>query len=88
MSVDFENASPYVGLGLSNACRKGWKFALDLGALYQNSPHVSLQQVQCGATPNCAQIQSDVAVEEAELRDKSGGYKWYPVLSIGIGYSF
>jgi len=88
--VDFERVSPYVGLGFGNAGRKGWKFSLDLGALYQNTPRVNLS-VQCGAAlpaPQCATLQSDVQAEEARLKEDIKDYKWYPVLSLGIGYSF
>jgi hypothetical protein len=86
----FEHLAPYVGIGFSNAGKKGWKFAVDLGALYQNSPQVALQ-VQCGAalTPaECTTLQGDVQAEEAQLQEEVTDYKWYPVFSIGIGYSF
>jgi hypothetical protein len=86
----FDNAAPYVGIGFSNAGKRGWKFSFDLGALYQNSPQVNLDVV-CGPalTPaECATLQGDVQAEEARLQEEVNDYKWYPVISIGIGYSF
>jgi hypothetical protein len=86
----FDHFAPYVGIGFSNAGKKGWKFSMDLGALYQNSPEVALQ-AQCGVglpAPACAQLQSDTAAEQARLEDELKNWKWYPVFSVGIGYSF
>lgn len=86
----FDSVAPYVGIGFSNAGKKGWKFALDLGALYQNSPEISLDAVCGPAVPpaTCAALQSDVQAEEARLQAEVNDYKWYPVFSVGIGYSF
>ena len=86
----FDHAAPYVGIGFSNAGKKGWKFALDLGAMYQNSAKISLDVV-CGPLvlpADCATLQSDVQAEEARLNEEVKDYKWYPVFSVGIGYSF
>jgi hypothetical protein len=86
----FDNAAPYVGIGFSNAGKKGWKFALDVGALYQNSPLISLDAVCGPGVPvgTCATLQADVQAEEARLQEELKDYKWYPVFSVGIGYSF
>jgi hypothetical protein len=86
-TLTFERFAPYVGIGFSNAGKKGWKFALDLGALYQNSPLVNLDVV-CANPATCTALQGDVQAEEAELQADVNDYKWYPVISIGIGYSF
>jgi hypothetical protein len=89
-SATFDRFAPYVGLGFSNAGKKGLKFAIDLGALYQNSPKVGLQ-AQCGPAlpaPQCTTLQSDVQAEAARLEQEASDFKWYPVFSFGIGYSF
>jgi hypothetical protein len=89
--IDFDSFAPYLGIGFGSApkAKGGLSFSLDLGVLYQGEPNVSLTAV-CGPIPpaSCAQLQSDVAAEEAELREAVKDYKFYPVISIGIGYRF
>jgi hypothetical protein len=46
--------------------------------------------VTCNA-PNatlCAQLATDAAAEQGELQDDADGYKYWPVLAIGVSYKF
>jgi hypothetical protein len=85
--VDFRSAAPYVGLGYGRPVGKGLSFTADLGVLFQGSPHTTLTAT-CGTTAQCAQIQSDVAAEQAKLNDDMSKYQYYPVVSIGLAYVF
>jgi len=87
--IDVESAAPYLGIGFGSAPKagRGLTFSLDVGVLYQSEPAVALSAV-CGTTARCAQLQSDVAAEQASLQEDAKDYQWYPVVSIGIGYRF
>lgn len=87
--IEFESVAPYLGIGFASAPKagRGMTFSFDLGVLYQREPNVVLT-VACGTTPRCAQLQSDVAAEVAELQNDLKDYEFYPVVSFGIGYRF
>ncbi|HXF17815.1 MAG TPA: hypothetical protein VN496_12460 [Burkholderiales bacterium] len=89
-SVDFSNAAPYFGLGYGRPIGKGFSLTADLGVLFQGSPRSTLT-ASCGpGTPaaTCTQLQSDVAAEQAQLDDDLHKYQYYPVVSIGLAYTF
>jgi len=88
--IDFPSVAPYLGVGFGSAPKagRGMTFSFDLGVLYQREPNVGLTVV-CGPTvPNCSQLQSDVAAEQASLQNDLKDFKFYPALSFGIGYRF
>ena len=87
--VDFDRASPYVGLGFGTMSKSGLRFSFDLGVLYQK-PTAQLAVV-CGSGLNafeCAQLQADVAAEEVQLNNEIDDYRFYPVVTLGIGWVF
>lgn len=89
--IDFRNVAPYLGIGWGNAVakEKGWKFAADLGVMFQGSPRTSLTNVGCTApAPVCAQLAADVAAENQRLNEEAEDIKYYPVLRLGASYSF
>jgi hypothetical protein len=89
----FKRVAPYLGIGWGNAARNGngWSFVADVGALYQRSPRATLTAT-CGPaavnTPVCDDIQTRAAQERVELQDSVDDFKWYPVVSVGVAYSF
>ena len=90
--IDFESVAPYFGIGFGSAPKagRGMTFSFDLGVFYQGEPNVGLTAV-CGVGVSaftCTQIQNDVVAEEASLQDDLKDYKFYPVVSFGIGYRF
>lgn len=86
-TIDFKAAAPYVGIGFGNAAKKGFKFSIDFGALYQSAPRVDLRTT-CSAPAPCAQIENDVQAEQLRLQAEIGDYKWWPVVGFGIGWAF
>jgi len=87
--IAFDSVAPYVGLGFGSMSKSGFKFTFDLGVMYQK-PGAALNVV-CGSGLNaleCAQLQSDVAAEQAQLNDELDDYRYYPVIAIGLGWVF
>lgn len=86
--ISFDNVVPYFGIGLGNASSGGrWQVALDLGVLLQGSPKVELS-----ATASDPQVQPfldvDVEKERRNFEDDLKAFDLYPVLALGISYSF
>jgi hypothetical protein len=80
--VDFNKTAPYLGFGWSGrASNSGWSFKSDIGVLYQGAARATL-------TTTNATLAANLATEQAALNDKLKNYKYYPVVSIGIGYAF
>jgi hypothetical protein len=89
--ITFRTGAPYLGIGWGNAVgkEKGWGFTSDLGVIAQGTPTSTLTNSGCTATaPICAQLNSDLAVEENNLNSKLNNLKTYPVLRIGAYYHF
>ena len=89
-AVDFKKAAPYLGIGYGRPINGGLSFIFDLGVLFQGSPKSKID-VTCGAaTPpaTCAQLQSDAAAEQVNLDDSLHKFKYYPVVSLGLAYTF
>ena len=82
-TVDFDKIAPYLGIGWGRAAKKsGLSFTSDVGVLYAGTPKTNLTTVDFNATA------ADLASANAALKDSLNGYKFYPIVSIGIGYSF
>jgi hypothetical protein len=90
--VDFNNIAPYLGFGWKRfpTANSRLSFNVDIGVMYQGEPETSLHVVCGGAlsATQCAQLQSDVAAEKEQLDDEISDFKWYPVISMTIGYQF
>lgn len=83
--VTFNSAAPYLGFGWNSQPKnKGLSFKSDIGVMFQGSPKATLSYT---GTQNST-ISSQVAVEQANLNDKLKNYKYYPVLSVALGYAF
>ncbi len=86
--IEFNSVAPYVGIGWDNLTGKnrGFGVAFDLGVAFQGSPKVDL--TANGLIAGDAGFQADLATEEQQLKDDLKGYKYYPVLSLGLTYIF
>jgi len=81
-TVDFNKIAPYLGIGWGRTPRNTrLSFTSDLGVLYAGTPKTNLTTVDFTASV------SDLASANAALKD-SLNYKFYPIVSVGIGYSF
>lgn len=86
--VSFRKTVPYFGIGYGRPINGGLSFISDLGVMFQGVPKSTLTATCTPTTPNCAQLQSAVAAEQATLDDNLSRFKYYPVFSIGLAYTF
>ena len=89
--VDFNKVAPYLGIGFGNTVKKekGWGFTADLGVMFQGTPNVNLTSSNCSAgTQRCSQLATDLAAENAELRERAKDFQYYPVVRVGLSYKF
>lgn len=90
--VKFNATAPYLGVGWGSVAGKEGRFhvVLDLGVMFQGSPNVSLNAT-CGSSldaASCSELQSNVAAEEKDLKDKAEDYQYYPVVNLALSYRF
>jgi hypothetical protein len=89
--ITFRSAAPYLGVGWGNAAKKsgGWGFTSDLGIIFQGAPSANLTSSGCQASVSvCTQFANDLSVENSTLDSKTNNFKFYPVVRIGLSYSF
>ena len=85
--VKFKKAAPYFGIGYGRPINRGLSLIFDAGIMFQGSPRSKID-VSCGTTVRCAQLQSDASAEESSLDDSLHSFKYYPVISLGLAYTF
>jgi len=88
--VDFKKYVPYAGIGYGRPIGTGLSLTFDLGVVFQGTPQATLTAT-CGptATPTiCAQLQSDVAAQQASMNDAIKDFRYYPVVTLGLAYTF
>lgn len=91
MEVEQQTLSPYLSIGTSFYFGKSKRWALsgELGVAYTGSPKVSItapnHDPALDLTPNFA---DDVSGEEAKIEKDAEDYKFYPIVKIGVSYSF
>ena len=88
--VDFNKAAPYFGIGYGRPINSGLSMIFDLGVLFQGSPKSKITATCGAATPalTCTQLKSDAAAEQSKLDDSLHKFKYYPVISLGLAYTF
>lgn len=85
-AVEFNKAAPYLGFGWSGQAKNtGFSFKSDFGVLFQGKPKSTITCSNPVANPVIA---ADCVAEQAKLDDDLKNFKYYPVISIGIGYAF
>jgi hypothetical protein len=93
--IDYPSVAPYVGLGWGTAPSAGPGFgaAVDLGVAFIGRPRVTLTPEPPPGSPlnlpaAMALLAPQLAIEEGRVEQKIDGYRYYPVLSVGISYRF
>jgi len=92
-------AAPMLLLGIGNLVPRSGHFSVsfEIGAAYQGPPRVALNLsgsacdstgLFCRSISSDPTIQSNIAAEQAKLNKSASPYKFYPVLSFGVGYRF
>ncbi len=82
-TVDFTKVAPYLGIGLGRTPKNtGLSFTSDIGILFQGTPNASV-------TTNITGVDdADLNKANTDLKDALKSFNIYPVISIGIGYTF
>ena len=82
-AINFNKVAPYLGIGWGRTPKNsGLSFTSDIGIMYQNSPKASV-------TTNIPGVSAaDINQANSDLNSSLSSYKFYPVISIGIGYTF
>jgi hypothetical protein len=101
--LNLRKLAPELLFGIGNLIPRGrrrWSIEFEAGAAYQGSPAVTLNLTGFACVPpsnvgpscnNAAtdpSVQSNVRVQEAKLSRDAAIFRFYPVVLIGIGYSF
>jgi hypothetical protein len=78
----FAKTSTYLGFGWGAlpSASKGFGMSFDVGVMGQGSPTTTITAP--GVPP------ANIAAEEASINDELKNYKYWPVVSVGIGYTF
>ncbi|MCJ9429272.1 hypothetical protein [Kordiimonas marina] len=90
------NFAPYAGIGWGNALTGDHrvKFMFDLGVMYHGKPQASLvadipADSPLNASPTLlAQFNDDLKRETTNFQNDIAGYRFYPVVSLGVSYAF
>jgi hypothetical protein len=85
--VTFNDVAPFLGIGWGNAVGKNsaLSLAFDIGVVFQESPKVSLV-ANGGTLVNDSTFKSELAKEENNLKHDIDGFKYYPVIALGLTY--
>jgi len=82
-SIDFNKVAPYLGIGWGRTPNNtGFSFTSDIGVLFQGSPKSSV------TTNNPNVTAADISQANSDLNNSVSSFKVYPVISIGLGYTF
>jgi hypothetical protein len=88
VDADFRKISPYLGIGWSKTTKeKGFSFFGDIGAFYAK-PEARLRLTPVLNTAVNAADPSAIERETDKIQDRFDKLKWYPVLRIGVRYTF
>src|SRR5712664_4961983 len=92
-------AAPMLLVGFGNLVPRSRHFStsFEIGAAYQGPPRVTLNLggsacdstgLFCRSISSDPTIQANVVSEQAKLNKSTSPYKFYPVLSFGVGFKF
>jgi len=92
-------AAPMLLVGFGNLVPRSRHFStsLEIGAAYQGPPRVTLNLsgsacdstgLFCRSISSDPTIQANVVSEQAKLNKSASPYKFYPVISFGVGFKF
>lgn len=87
--VTFREVAPYLGLGWGRApdSVSGFSWTVDAGVLFQGKPRVDLSSAN-GLLSESEQLRADIEAEVDNVREDVEKFRYYPVLQLGVMYSF
>jgi len=90
-ATKLNEVAPYIGIGWGNKGKEeGWGFSLDVGAMYHGEigidatvkPSIAL------STSTETVLKANVETERKNIEDDVRNYTFYPVIMLGLSYSF
>ncbi|MFK5976116.1 MAG: hypothetical protein QM493_06375 [Sulfurovum sp.] len=91
VTLDFPQFAPYIGIGYGGKERsKGWNWGIDVGVMYHGDGDLGMS-VNRSATIKDARyttILTDAQIERKNMEDEIRAIPIYPVIMIGLTYSF
>jgi hypothetical protein len=98
--MDFVKVSPSIMLGIGNLIpRNGRHFSLlfEVGGAYQGSARVALNLAGnvcdttgtfCRAVSSDPTVQANIQAQQVKIQNDVNPYRFFPVLSLGVGFNF
>lgn len=89
--VTFRKTAPYLGIGWGTPPKagSGLYFTSDLGVIFSKATGSVTGTCAAGVpAPVCAQLQADLNAEAAQFKNEVEKIKYYPVITLGVGYRF
>jgi hypothetical protein len=98
--LNFVKVSPSIMAGVGNVVpRNGrhYSFLFEVGAIYQSSARVALNLAGnvcdttgtfCRAISSDPSVQANIQAQQAKIQKDLNPYRFYPVISTGIGFNF
>lgn len=89
-SIAFNKVAPYLGIGWSGHPKKqGFSLSTDIGVIFQGSPHATVSSIGMWTVGgNSASTSILDADAQNQLNSDLSRFKYYPVVSVGLGYTF
>ncbi len=86
--IKFKDIAPYLGIGWGKSLNdSGLAFTADLGVMFSGAPEVSLNS-NGGLLSSNADFLAELRREEQNLQGDLDNFKYYPVIALGLSYSF
>ena len=100
--LNFVKVAPSLMLGVGNLIpRSGrhYSFLFEVGAVYEGSAHVTLNltgnvcnpgtpPTSCRAISGDSTVQANVMAQQVKLQHDVNPYRFFPVISMGVGFNF
>lgn len=98
--LDFVKVAPSIMLGVGNLIpRSGrhYSFLFEVGAVYEGSARAALNLTgnvcavgggSCRAISSDPTVQANVAAQQVKIQNDVNPYRFFPVISLGVGFNF
>ncbi len=84
IETKLNEVAPYIGIGWGNkGSEKGWGFSVDVGAMYHGEVGIDATLATSSLT-----VENDVEAERLSLENDMSDYSFYPVIMLGVTYTF
>jgi hypothetical protein len=98
--LDFLKVAPMITVGIGNLVPRSGKhfsFLFEIGGAYQGSARVALNLagnvcdssgLNCRAIAGDSTVQSNIQAQQVKIQNDVNPYRFYPVVTVGVGFSF